>query len=340
MKKGKWTYEEEELLKKLYLEKEDKELVEILNRTIPSIVQRRKKLGLTKNSSEKFKISCLNCNKQFTVPYSRKEAQFCSRKCKGEHTKKNSGSIRYCVVCDKEFYAPGNPKTNLICSRECFYEYRKTGETYNCDNCEKEIYVRKHAKERSKNFFCGTECANEFQTGEKVKLNCKICLKPFEVHPSTIKHSKLRDQTIQYCSLECRDKDPDKLKMLIDLNHLQNKNKNRNKLEDKGINIVEELKIEYIEQYLVNNKISVDVYIAKANLIIEWWGDYWHGHETKIKNGKPDKRQKKRMALDISQAKYFKKCGYSLLTFWEHEIYNEPELVKQKIKTAYNNGYK
>jgi hypothetical protein len=35
MKKGKWTYEEDELLTKFYLEKEDKELVTILNRTIP-----------------------------------------------------------------------------------------------------------------------------------------------------------------------------------------------------------------------------------------------------------------------------------------------------------------
>ena len=103
MKKGKWTYQEEELLKKLYLEKEDKELVEILNRTIPSIVQRRKKLGLTKNSSEKFKISCLNCNKKFTVPYSRKEAQFCSRKCKGEHTKKIVVQLEIVLFVIKSF---------------------------------------------------------------------------------------------------------------------------------------------------------------------------------------------------------------------------------------------
>jgi very-short-patch-repair endonuclease len=248
--------------------------------------------------------------------------------------------MRICVVCDKEFYAPGNPKTNLICSRECFYEYRKTGETYNCDNCGKEIYVRKHARQRSKNFFCGTECANEFQTGEKVKLNCKICSKPFEVHPSTIKHSKLRGQTIQYCSIECRDNDPDKQQMLIDLNHLQNKNKKRNKLENKGIDIIKDLGINYIEQYLINDKISVDIFIPEANMIIEWWGDYWHGHPSKIKNGNPDKRQKKRMALDISQEKYFEKCGFLLLTFWEHEVNNEPEKVKTKIKTAYNNAYK
>jgi very-short-patch-repair endonuclease len=336
MNTGKWTYEEEELLKRLYLEKTDEELVKILNRTIPSIVQKRKKLGLTKNSKEKFEIVCLNCSKKFTVPYSRKEAQFCSRICKGEYTKKNSGSIRNCIVCGKEFYAAGNPKTNHICSRKCFYEYRKTGEIYHCDNCGKEIYVRKYAKKRSKNFFCGTECANEFQTGEKIKLTCKICSKPFEVYPSYIKHSKLRGQTIQYCSIECRNNDPDKIKMLIDLNHLQNKNKSRNKLEDTGIKLIEDLDIEFIEQYLVNNKISVDLFIPDANLIIEWWGDYWHGHQTKIKNGKPDKRQRKRMALDFSQEKYLEKCGYRLLTFWEHEVYNEPEIVKEKIRTAYN----
>lgn len=331
MKTGKWNNEEEELLKQLYKTTEDKELSRILDRTIPSIIQRRIKLKLTKNIIGKLKIICLNCSKEFSVNNSRKEALFCSRTCKGEYTKKNSGSIRKCIVCNKEFYAAGNPKTNHICSRECFHEYRKTGIVKNCDFCGKEVYVREYAQKRSKHFFCGRDCANLFQIGERVKLVCKVCGKPFEVYPSDIKHSKLRGQTIQYCSINCRNNDPDKLQMLIDLNHIQNKNKERNKLENKGIEIIESLNIKFIEQYLVNDKISVDVYIPSASLIIEWWGDYWHGHPSKIKNGAPDRRQKKRMALDISQRKYLEKCGYKLLTFWEHEIFQNPEMVMDMI---------
>lgn len=335
MKKGRWTEKEDEILKNLFNEKEDKELQIILNRTIPSIIHRRKKLGLTKNSKESFSIECHNCAKEFSVPFSRKHAQFCSTKCKGDHAKKNSGSIRNCLVCGKKFYAKGNPKTKNCCSRECGAIHRKTGAHKTCANCGKEIYVRKYALNRSNNFFCGVSCANEFQTGDKVELTCKICSKIFHVYPSDIKHSNLRGHEIQYCSIECRNSDPEKLKMLIDLNHLQNKNKKRNKLEDRGIAIIESLGIEYIEQYLVNKKISVDVFVPNANLIIEWWGDYWHGHHSKIKNETPDKRQMKRMALDVSQKKYFEKCGYKLLAFWEHEVYTEPEKVKEKIWVTY-----
>ncbi len=335
MKKGRWTEDDDDVLRNLFNEKEDKELHLILDRTIPSIIHRRKKLGLKKNSTERFTIECKNCSTKFIVPFSRKHAQFCSTKCKGEHAKNNSGSIRKCLVCGKTFYAKGNPKTKNCCSRECADKYRKSGELKKCANCGKEIYVRKFALNRSNNFFCGVNCANVFQTGEKVDLNCKICGKLFQVYPSDIKHSELRGHKIQYCSLECRNRDPEKIKMLIDLNHLQNRNKKRNKLEDRGISIVEDLGIEYIEQYLVNKKISVDVFIPRANLIIEWWGDYWHGHYSKIKNETPDKRQKKRMALDLSQNKYFETCGYNLLTFWEHEVYSEPEKVKEKIYYIY-----
>ena len=60
-------------------------------------------------------------------------------------------------------------------------------------------------------------------------------------------------------------------------------------------------------------------------------GDYWHGHPSKIKE-KPDKRQIKRMALDISQKKYFEKCGIQFLSFWEHELQKERDKVIETIK--------
>jgi hypothetical protein len=83
-------------------------------------------------------------------------------------------------------------------------------------------------------------------------------------------------------------------------NNTQNKNKERNKLEVAGKIILDDLKIKFIEQYLINNKITVDIYIPKYKLIIEWWSDYWYGYKNIIKKGTPDKRQFKRMALDIS----------------------------------------
>lgn len=328
----KWTAEEEEYLIRNYQKLSDKEIGEKLGRSVPAVINRRIKLGLEKNSKEKHVLYCKNCSTKIIVNNSRKDAIFCSRKCKGDYTKKNSGSIRKCIVCGKDFYAAGNPANREICSRECFYEYRKTGKTIQCANCGKEVYKPKNIIKRSSNFFCSPECANIFQKGEMIQIKCKICEKIFEVHPSTLKHSKIRKQKIQYCSIECRNNDPDKTDMLIHLNQKQNKNKKRNKLEQAGIDLLEKLNIEFEEQKLINDKISVDVYIPACNIIIEWWGDYWHGHPSKIKNSKPDSRQKKRMALDISQKKYFEKCGFNFISFWEHEVLKNPEKVMKKLQ--------
>lgn len=332
MKTGKWDNDETEYLLENYKTKTDREIANDLDREELSVRNKRINLKLDKNIMTKKNIVCKNCRKDFAIHSSRKNAKFCSRECKGEFTKKISGSMRICIICKNEFYATGNPKGRHICSRECFYKYQKNGETITCDNCGKDIYKSKGDLKRSKNLFCSTKCANEFQKCEKINLYCKVCCSQFEVYPSTIKHSNLRNNNVQYCSLECRDKDPERLKLLAKLNNKQNRNIKRNKLELEGNRILDELNILYEEQYLVNNKISVDVFIPKYNLIIEWWGDYWHGHPSKIKNGEPDKRQKKRMALDISQSQYLKKCGYTLLTFWEHEVYLEKDMVKKKVK--------
>lgn len=112
------------------------------------------------------------------------------------------------------------------------------------------------------------------------------------------------------------------------MNLKQNKNKEPTKLEKKGKELLSKLTFDFIEQHLINDRICVDVYIPKSNLIIEWWGDYWHGFNTT----NPEKRQKRRMNLDISQRKYLEKCGYKFLSFWEHEVYKEPDMVMNEIK--------
>lgn len=315
------------------------------------------------------KIICLNCNTDFEVNNNRTNAKFCSRKCKGEYTKKNSGSIRKCIVCNNDFYAKGNPKGRNICSKKCKYEFRKTGKLIKCEKCGTEVYKKLSEINSGKKLFCSVECSNNYQKCEKIKFICKICNNEFEKYPSDIKHSKLRGWEIKYCSIKCRDndlnrkiskipkiqhkckfcdeifettkqqkhrkycsidcvnKDPNKKDMLIKMNHKQNKNKEPTKLEKRGRELLLNITSDFIEQHLINDKICVDVYIPKSNLIIEWWGDYWHGYNTI----NPEKRQKRRMDLDISQRKYLEKCGYKVLSFWEHEVYNEPEIVRMEI---------
>ena len=58
-------------------------------------------------------------------------------------------------------------------------------------------------------------------------------------------------------------------------------------------------------------------------MIIQWDGEYWHGHPSKLKDGIPDKRQNRRMKYDKSQNMYLTKCGYKILRFWESEVLKE-----------------
>jgi len=90
--------------------------------------------------------------------------------------------------------------------------------------------------------------------------------------------------------------------------------------------------IEFEEQVLINNKICVDILIKNFNLVVEWWGEYWHGHPSKLKDKQPDKRQKRRMALDKSQRKYLEKCGSTVVSFWESTVKQNLESVAKDIK--------
>ena len=223
----------------------------------------------------------------------------------------------------------------MACYRKSPRPQRKTGIDIQCKRCGKSIYIQ-NCRTKNKNHFCSIECANQALIKDKLKFQCVICQKNFEIYPSTAFWSKKRGQKIQYCSIECRNKDPKRIEMLRNMNASQSLNKVRNKLETAGKAILEELKIEFVEQELINGKILVDIFIPKHNLIIEWWGDYWHGHPSKIKDI-PDKRQTKRMALDKSQKKYFKKCGFQFLSFWEHELKEKDKvstIIKEKLEQS------
>jgi very-short-patch-repair endonuclease len=236
-----------------------------------------------------------------------------------------------CIGCDKEHTAR-MPEGRKYCSSECRYTSkrpsRRTGENKLCSQCEIEIYVQKSASRD--NNFCSQKCANEYQSRNKIEFECKTCKKLFYWSKS-----RLKDNNPTYCSIDCRNKDKDwYLNAAIKGNLVQQHKKGLNNLELLGKTILEQLEIEFEEQVLIADKFLVDVLIPKHNLIIQWDGDYWHGHHTKLKNGNPDSRQKKRMALDNSQDEYMKKCGYTVLRFWEHEVKEEITNNNENIKNT------
>lgn len=273
-----------------------------------------RKTGIFKN--------CPICGNEFYVKKCHINLhKYCSKKCRYIGMTKGN---KICPVCEKEFYAKGNPSRRIYCSRKCGDTARNTGKYVLCAVCGKEIYRTRGRLKNSKNYFCSSECANQWQGRTKISYLCKICGKEFKWSPSVAKRNP------KYCSIGCRNKDPEwAINSYIKANIIQQNKKGPNKLELAGRAILVGLELQFNEQVLIANKFLVDVFIPKYNLIIQWDGDYWHGHE---KYEKLDKRQQKRKIIDKSQNAYFKKCGYALLRFWESDVKKEAKEESDYIR--------
>lgn len=272
-------------------------------------------------------ITCEGCQKVISGRFE-KTKRFCSKQC-FSNTRKN-GRCKACEQCGKRFYIPKSQENTRFCSVECFHTHgkdpmphTKNGKDKICEWCGQKFYV---PKVRLAARFCSSNCLNDWQGRNKITLTCKTCDNSYRVSPSRIKFDNPT-----YCSLECRDNDPDRKAMLLDMNVRQQSLK-PNKLEKLGYSILDNLGISYYRQYVIANKFCVDAFIPSKNTIIQFDGDYWHGHPVKFPN--PDKRQLKRMALDKSQDAYMKKCGYTIIRVWEAELKHSPETVQRQLARA------
>nr|OAP95124.1 hypothetical protein A4U53_18045 [Rhizobium leguminosarum] len=94
--------------------------------------------------------------------------------------------------------------------------------------------------------------------------------------------------------------------------------KKTNKLEMAGYAILDEIGEAYEPQKLMFGKFCVDAIYADLRIVVQFDGDYWHGHPINFPT--PDARQARRMNIDRSQDAYFTKAGYTVLRLWESDI--------------------
>jgi len=222
-------------------------------------------------------------------------------------------------------------KMRVYCSRKCYDSTRPTAVKRHivvkiCEICGNE-YETKDANQK----FCSIACQNEWQSRNKSKFICRTCGNTFGLSKSL---ADSREYEIKFCSIKCRNVDPEWRNSNILANISQQNNKGLNKLELAGREILNEIGIEFNEQILICNKFLVDVFIPDKNIVIQWDGDYWHGNPIKLKDGMPDKRQTRRMNFDKSQDTYMIKAGYTVLRFWEHDVKNNKNKIYEDIKRA------
>jgi very-short-patch-repair endonuclease len=274
-----------------------------------------------KSNKTGIEFGCHWCGKKSRKPPSHlKKHNFCSFKCFIKWKKRNNKvKIFNCRGCGKKVSKKYTKHGNfLYCTLDCFRKSKRpdrmNGKMFDCKWCGSKIYRTPSQYEDHKHLFCNHECHNNYQGSHRIKCNCKMCGKQFARTKSNIKRGNC-----VYCSNECARKDPLLKKRLLQMNIDQQCTK-INKLEKRGYKMMEEMKIQFIPQYLIGDKFLVDAFVRSFNLIVQFDGDYWHGNPEKFLV--LNEIQKRRRRIDVSQNKYFEKCGYNVLRIWESKIEN------------------
>jgi very-short-patch-repair endonuclease len=94
--------------------------------------------------------------------------------------------------------------------------------------------------------------------------------------------------------------------------------------------ILEELNLRYEEEKRIECW-SFDFYLIDYDILIEADGDYFHSNPIKYPNGPITKTQKRNYYRDGKKNEFCKNNNLKISRFWEYDILNNRELVKQEI---------
>lgn len=90
-----------------------------------------------------------------------------------------------------------------------------------------------------------------------------------------------------------------------------------------------DLGIPYKSQKNIGGPYVVDFFIEKYNLVIEADGDYWHANPIKYSVNNIDAYQSKKIKRDNSLDALIKKRGWTIIHFWEFDLWSDPERCKR-----------
>lgn len=93
--------------------------------------------------------------------------------------------------------------------------------------------------------------------------------------------------------------------------------------------IFNELAIEFETQKIVGGKIY-DFFVPVTNLLVEVDGDYWHAYG--LLPEEMNAMQRRSVKNDKRKDIIAKGYGYELIRVWEHELKNDYDKVKEKVR--------
>lgn len=222
---------------------------------------------------------------------------------------------------------PGQQFCSLTCYRAGPRPDRLTGATRTCRRCGAPFYVPRGRVDKGEGAFCSLACHNANQGVGKTEHVCKMCGSAFRWSPSRSASGNYR---ITYCSLVCRDDDPLRAAMLLDMNTRQQLRR-VTRAEAAGYALLNSLQVDYVRQPTFGGKFTPDAAIPAARLVVQFDGDYWHDRS----GASVEPRIRRRVALDRSQDAYVRSCGWEVVRLWASDMEADPahcaSLLSQRI---------
>jgi very-short-patch-repair endonuclease len=230
-----------------------------------------------------------------------------------------------CASCGASVTKRAKPDQSY-CSLECYRTGKRptrcTGVHAPCAWCGEAVYVPAHRLGQTQ-YFCHPQHANLWQARNRPKSVCKMCGEEVQ---RPLSHTK----ATTYCSLKCRDADPEyRAKIVGALSNQQRLCPN--KVEKAGYALLDLLGVPYLAQHLIAGKFCVDALLPEAKVVVQFDGNYWHGHPEMFPA--LSARQRHRRKLDRSQDAYLKKCGYTVVRVWERDIKACPSEVESRLRS-------
>lgn len=263
-------------------------------------------------------LLCEMCGSAFRVHGTRAaNARYCSLECKGVASRKT----RTCETCGAEYYGGGRGKR--WCSRACSGIAHDKRIERECLNCGDRFRVSGLRVAKGEGAFCSLACHNANQGRGKTEHTCKMCGGVFHWSPSRTASGKYN---VKYCSLICRDADPDRLAMLVSMNAVQQLGRTT-RAELAGYALLDSIGVDYLRQSPFAGKFTPDAVIPSVRLVVQFDGDYWHDR----KGTSTEARIRRRVALDQSQDRYVRACGWEVVRLWESDLRNDPDGCARRV---------
>jgi very-short-patch-repair endonuclease len=220
------------------------------------------------------------------------------------------------------------PAGRQFCSLSCYRTSgragrKKSGVDRACARCGTGFYVPRSRIDKGEGQFCSLACHNANQGRAKTDHTCKMCGKGFRWSPSRTAGG---NYNVTYCSLPCRDADPDRRALLLRMSaSLQLRNPTSAELA--GYALLDELGLEYVRQPTFGGKFTPDAAIPSARLVVQFDGDYWHDR----KGTSTETRILRRVASDHSQDRYIRACGWEVVRLWATDLTRDPDGCLDKV---------